>query len=336
MLINRVKPLLTTMNFLAVCCPRLTRNTRAKKYEAVCNTNDMGGATSSPAPLEKQTQLHFKARGPTYPQASEDVKKFAVPDTHVLWNVDYPEYQPLCYNSLRVVEKPVWADPDVSDEAFKAIKFNEIDGKTNRVSHMGKYELNKDGVPINIVGRTGMTGRGLLGKWGPNHAADPIVSRWKRDENKEIVIKDGKSVLEVVAIKRGDTKEWAIPGGMVDSGEHVSLTLKREFGEEALNSLETDEKETTRKAIDDLFHHGDTIYEGYVDDPRNTDNAWMETTAVNFHDEDNSTVGKIPLHAGDDAVAVQWLPINKQLNLFASHADFIEKTCAKHNAYFIK
>lgn len=27
------------------------------------------------------------------------------------------------------------------------------------------------------------------------------------------------------------------------------------------------------------------IYAGYVDDPRNTDNAWMETVAVNFHDE---------------------------------------------------
>lgn len=29
----------------------------------------------------------------------------------------------------------------------------------------------------NPMGRTGMRGRGLLGKWGPNHAADPIVSR---------------------------------------------------------------------------------------------------------------------------------------------------------------
>ena len=27
------------------------------------------------------------------------------------------------------------------------------------------------------------------------------------------------------------------------------------------------------------------VYEGYVDDPRNTDNAWMETVAVNFHDD---------------------------------------------------
>lgn len=27
------------------------------------------------------------------------------------------------------------------------------------------------------------------------------------------------------------------------------------------------------------------VYKGYVDDPRNTDNAWMETVAVNFHDD---------------------------------------------------
>lgn len=27
------------------------------------------------------------------------------------------------------------------------------------------------------------------------------------------------------------------------------------------------------------------VYKGYVDDPRNTDNSWMETVAVNFHDD---------------------------------------------------
>jgi ADP-ribose pyrophosphatase len=32
-----------------------------------------------------------------------------------------------------------------------------------------------------------------------------------------------------------------------------------------------------------------------VDDPRNTDNAWMETVAVNFHDETGEEVGKFDL-----------------------------------------
>ena len=64
----------------------------------------------------------------------------------------------------------------------------------------------------NPVGRTGMIGRGLLGRWGPNHAVDPIVSRWKRDAKGSKIIADGKPVLEFVAILRNDTRDWAIPG----------------------------------------------------------------------------------------------------------------------------
>lgn len=45
-----------------------------------------------------------------------------------------------------------------------------------------------------------------------------------------------RKILQMVAIERLDTKEWAIPGGMVDPGEKVSETVKREFMEEALSS----------------------------------------------------------------------------------------------------
>ena len=40
------------------------------------------------------------------------------------------------------------------------------------------------------------------------------------------------------------------------------------------------------------------FYAGYVDDPRNTDNSWMETVAINFHDEDNQVAKEIKLEAG--------------------------------------
>ena len=77
-----------------------------------------------------------------------------------------------------------------------------------------------------------------------------------------------------VAIKRDDTGEWAIPGGMVDPGENTTMALRREFGEEALN---TDKYPERAEIIDRVFNKGTLIYQGYVDDPRNTDNAWMET-----------------------------------------------------------
>lgn len=57
-------------------------------------------------------------------------------------------------------------------------KWNSLDGKVNRVSYEGIYEIVK-GRPLNPRGRTGLCGRGVLGRWGPNHAADPIVTRWK-------------------------------------------------------------------------------------------------------------------------------------------------------------
>jgi ADP-ribose pyrophosphatase len=47
--------------------------------------------------------------------------------------------------------------------------------------------------------------------------------------------------LQFVAIKRGDSGEWALPGGMVDPGEVVSATAIREFQEEAMNSLSMSE-----------------------------------------------------------------------------------------------
>lgn len=79
-----------------------------------------------------------------------------------------------------------------------------------------------------------------------------------------------------------------------------------------------------RKSIEDTW----TI------DPRNTDNAWMETVALNFHDEDDSVVGRLTLTAGDDAHNVKWMNINRHLNLYANHTEFVQKTVQKRNAHW--
>lgn len=59
-------------------------------------------------------------------------------------------------------------------------KWNSIDGKVDRTTFHGEYDV-VDKYPLNVAGRTGLIGRGLLGRWGVNHAADPIVTRWKRN-----------------------------------------------------------------------------------------------------------------------------------------------------------
>lgn len=262
------------------------------------------------------------------------VRRFPVLEDKVPWSKEYPEYQPVDYTAPRVEAGPVWADPDIRKQPpEKPLQFNSLDGKVNRKSHIGMYDV-VDNVPRNPIGRTGMVGRGLLGRWGPNHAADPVVTRWKRDAGGAKIERDGKPILEFVAIRRGDTNAWAIPGGMVDAGETVSATLKREFGEEALNSIEAteQEKKEIETQINELFKAGDQMYAGYVDDPRNTDNAWMETVVFNFHDDTGDVFNKLQLHAGDDAAAVAWTEIHSGLSLYASHSDFIHLVVKHRNA----
>lgn len=268
-----------------------------------------------------------------------------------------PEYQPTEFTSAKILLKDglAYKDPNITDDDFGKIQFNEIDRHFNcdRQSHHGTYQffvVKGDGgrqllVPRNPVGRTGMTGRGHLGRWGCNHAADPIVTTWSRDPRTNKIRIDpvsGKPVLKFVGIERRDTKEWAIPGGMRDPGEVITKTLVREFAEEALDyevKYDKNDKINTKagqleEKLSRFFRNGTQIYKGYVDDPRNTDNAWMETIACNFHDETGDLIGCLELKGGDDANHATWMELSKNLKLFASHYDFLEHVATIHNAHW--
>jgi ADP-ribose pyrophosphatase len=232
------------------------------------------------------------------------------------WAEDVPDYAPIEYtakvvlnNASDLVENG-WADPAVMDDALR-------EQVAARPTHHPSGQIQMvDGFPRNPFGRTGYAGRGLLGKYGPNHAADPIVTRRDPETGK----------LQVVVIRRKDDGSWAIPGGMMDPGEHVSRTLKREFMEEARNTTERDQ---IRAKVDALFDSGGKfVYAGYVEDPRNTDHAWMETCAYHFHIEDADLARSIQLGAGDDAADVKWLDVDRttmsDVTLYADHRVFID------------
>jgi len=269
---------------------------------------------------------HQKARHTPYQGTT--IERQAVPDEKVSWEVAFPEYQPPIHNAKSIQGQP-WADKSGN---LPTIPFNDMDreAKVNRKSHEGTYEVDPEsGRPRNPRGRTGLRGRGLLGRFGPNHAADPVVARFKRDPQTGEVMVDqhGRPQWEFIAIQRVDTGEWAIPGGMVDPGEEVSLTLKREFGEETMNTpeLSPEQRKEAEATIKGLFANGAEIYRGYSDDPRNTDWAWIETVAMLFFDESGALTAPFKLHAGDDAKGVKWTTYTPELKLFASHEHFLRE-----------
>ena len=56
-------------------------------------------------------------------------------------------------------------------------------------------------------------------------------------------------------------------------------------------------------------------------------------SVFNYHDEDN-ILSFLKLKAGSDAADVRWMEINSNLNLYASHKDFLKKTAELHNAHW--
>lgn len=143
-------------------------------------------------------------------------------------------------------------------------KWNLRDGSVNRVSYSGSYRI-ENGYPLNPHGRTGIVGRGLLGRWAVNHAADALVTRWSRDPDGRIKTDTNtgrfasrssisfmcdliidiffpflRNILQMVAIQRRDNHMWAMPGGMLDANETPQTAAKREFQEEALNGASGD------------------------------------------------------------------------------------------------
>lgn len=190
-------------------------------------------------------------------------------------------------------------------------------------------------LPLNPIGRTGITGRGLLPSWGPNHAVDPIVTRVKRGTGSQ-------KILEWIAIQRDDTGEWSIPGGMIRDGEAEFINgevliktscLMRIITSKLLTNQGDPEGAAALKVkLAKLFKYtkNDIIYQGPADDARNTDNAWMETTAIDFHDSEG-VLEDLDQHGTGIAC---WAELRDQ-DLFGSHRYFLQQIAKKYDAQWV-
>ncbi|MFH8642285.1 NUDIX domain-containing protein [Streptomyces goshikiensis] len=157
------------------------------------------------------------------------------------------------------------------------------------------FQLDAHNWPMHPDGRTGRVGRNL-GLWGENRAADPIVVAGRGRHR------------QVLLITRSDIGVQAIPGGMVDPGETAPAALVRELREET--------------GVDLSDHQPVILRRGIVDDWRNSDHAWVASTAALYE-----IPAEVDAVAGDDAVAVAWWPFETLARLDAAI------TAAGHTLY---
>ncbi|XP_074046064.1 transient receptor potential cation channel subfamily M member 2 isoform X2 [Macrotis lagotis] len=271
---------------------------------------------------EVEDLYHVNARHLLYPNST--VMRFPVPNEKVPWEQEFHIYDPPFYTAER--KEKATSDPvGNSLESLSRINYNTMDGLINRQSFHGPYMV-QDGLSLNPMGRTGLRGRGSLCCFGPNHALHPVITRWRRNQDGAICRKSIKKMLEILVVKHALSEHWALPGGSLEPGEMLPRKLKRILSQEFWQYFET------------LLKQGAEVYKGYVDDPRNTDNAWIETIAISVHfkDQNDLELKRLNSHLQvcDPEVSIRWQVVDKRIPLYANHKEILQKASALFGAYY--
>uniref|UniRef100_A0A8C5LER0 Transient receptor potential cation channel subfamily M member 2 n=1 Tax=Jaculus jaculus TaxID=51337 RepID=A0A8C5LER0_JACJA len=271
-------------------------------------------------------QYHVNARHLLYPNTL--VTRFPVPNEKVPWEVEFLIYDPPFHTAER--KDLAFMDP-VGDtaEPLSKISYNAVDGLTDRRSFHGAYVV-QHGLPLNPMGRTGLRGRGSLSWFGPNHTVQPVVTRWRRNQDGAICRKSVKKMLEVLVVKLSCSEHWALPGGSREPGEMLPRKLKRVVRQEFWVTFET------------LLMQGREVYKGYMDDPRNTDNAWIETVAISVHFHDQNDVELKRLNSSNLHIphpelgwkSSTWQVVDRRIPIYVDHKTILQKVAALFGAHF--
>jgi ADP-ribose pyrophosphatase len=190
------------------------------------------------------------------------------------WILDCEDYAPPYHVDPGVLENGAlsdderWADP----EEFAAVAA-ERTGSSKHTDEQGR--------PLNPRGRTGIAGRGRLGRWGPNQTVVAVVTR------------PGVSPEEVEVLlgRKADREAFALPRGFVlpreSAQEALARVLKAKFGLASPGAV------------------GSGVCEGYLYDRRQTDHAWVEAQGFSLHLEGEVSQGE----AAAEFEEVCWRPL---------------------------
>lgn len=211
------------------------------------------------------------------------------------------------------------------------------------------------------MGRTGVRGRGCLHRYGPNHEIMAVVTRWKKQKNKPVYV-ERRKLLEFIAVKDTTSGLMNIPGGPILGDESKYSVVCRTLMELVFEEQEVERGETfteedmlaffasfaTRIPISTLFDQSQgaskladllnelgfiatMIYRGYIDDPRNTDNSWVEAEIWNFHyDKDDEFEKKIK------SPESKWREVSSNVRINSNEiiADALKEIAEIHNGFY--
>ncbi|CAF0859038.1 unnamed protein product [Brachionus calyciflorus] len=260
------------------------------------------------------------------------------------------------WNAIAYIDNPLQIGKKITIDRKSWI--STLDEKTQQMNPL-IYSLDSIGYPRNPMGRTGVRGRGALLRYGPNHEIMLIVTRWKKQKNKPIYV-ERRKLLEFIAVKDNLTGLTKIPGERILGDESkfsvvcrtfMELVFEESDVEKGTNFNEEDmmsffasfasqtpinyDKNNKQAQFNDILNDvgfvPTMIYKGYIDDPRNTDNAWVEAEVWNFHYDKDDFFDKRIKNA-----ASKWREVSSNVRINSNEiiGDALKEISEIHNAFF--
>ncbi|KRZ87328.1 ADP-ribose pyrophosphatase, mitochondrial [Trichinella sp. T8] len=171
-----------------------------------------------------------------------------------------------------------------------------------------------NGRPLNPGGFTGLQGRGVHPRWGPNFMAIFVITRREGDK------------LEVLSTS-SSLKPVSFPNFYVDNYDLTTLSSQLEKIILHSNSQNSHSEEEIKKIVKEAMHHSTLLKQGFTPDASNTDNSWLETVIVQISDQSRKHVGLLDLKPTESLNKVGWKLLDKteQKNLLNTLSKAIGK-----------
>ncbi|XP_051566552.1 transient receptor potential cation channel subfamily M member 2 [Myxocyprinus asiaticus] len=187
--------------------------------------------------------------------------------------------------------------------------YNQQGGSISDFSVLDKYR--------NPGGRTGIRGKGALKYLGPNHILHPVLTRWHDSE---------RTFLEFLAVWEDGEECWALPGSSVKPDDPLPQTLQRILGKNMYERIKSE------------LEAAEQVYKGYVDDSKNTDNAWVETTVITVHFDKHgqlmSDINRIVESTLSSPQSFQWREVSSKICVCPYQQEALRLIAKRLNTHF--
>lgn len=308
--------------------------------------------SARPPPPPPRLAVHRFCRQGLYPNTS--IARQYFDDNHVPWSMNFPDYHPPFYTKSQSTPE---ADPETIQSDMMWNEFDthyNVDRRTANPS--GRYLIDAHGYPLNPLGRTGLVGRGQLPRWAVNYQTHLVIMLGTNE------LDQGREIFEYLIERPLDDDSCRLLSTWT-TGTHmeaIKKTLRTYLmsiyhlwnGNENLNENELD-------AITEHLTFVSTAYIGKVssivilvfalivsihglDDARNTDNAWLETSVCCYIQTDlHPTISSnrqidlkrlFPRRTSNSQMKYCWSRLNQHSTLLESEREVVQLISQRYHA----